>query len=305
MSSSLPPHRNGASAVYGTSLLKRRARRTQSQMDSMLAAIQNILAGEEGQITIRHLFYRLVGQYVIPKTEVAYKSLCRHLSKWRRSGDIEYSAFADSTRWHIQDQTFDSMEEALANTVATYRRNLWATQPFYCEVWVEKDAMAAIVSETANGFGVPVFVARGFASLSSLYGAANTFKTWRAAGKACFIYHLGDYDPSGVAAGESIRKAFADDFKVHVQLIRIAVTRQQIQDLSLPTRPVKMSDSRAARWTGGECVELDSMPPGEIRRLVETSITNLIDVRSWETLQQTERMEKETLARLKIRRPRA
>src|SRR5262249_398588 len=151
---------------------------------------------------IRHLFYRIAcGLHLIPKTEPAYKGLCGHLSKWRRSGEIEWSAFTDNTRWHIQQETFDGIKDALENTANTYPRNLWSTQDHYVEVWVEKDSIAGLVAETANSFGVPVFVCRGFASLSSLYGAANTFRNAINAGKSVIVYHLGDYDPSGVAAG--------------------------------------------------------------------------------------------------------
>jgi hypothetical protein len=267
-------------------------------MDAVLCAIQKILSGENHQITIRHLFYRLVGLNVIQKTEQAYKLLCGHLAKWRRSGAIEWSAFADNTRWHIQHETFDGIEDALRNTAQTYRRNLWSTQPYFVEVWVEKDAIASIVSRAANSFGVPVFVARGFASLSSLYSAANTFRQAVEAGKQVVIYHLGDYDPSGVAAGESMLRAFRDDFNVEVEFIRAAVTQEQIQRLALPTRPVKTSDGRAAKWTGGECVELDSMPPAEIRALVEQSITRHIDTRQWEMLKQTEAGEREQLKQI-------
>ncbi|PYJ98018.1 MAG: hypothetical protein DME23_13185 [Verrucomicrobia bacterium] len=123
-------------------------------MSELLAAIQGILRGEDGQITIRHLFYRLVGQRLIEKIEKAYKSLCAHLSRWRRLEEIAWSAFADNTRWHIRQPTFEGVEDALKNTVENYRRNLWATQPFYIEVWVEKDAIAGIVAGTANSWGV-------------------------------------------------------------------------------------------------------------------------------------------------------
>ncbi|MDB6023106.1 MAG: hypothetical protein JWQ04_2963, partial [Pedosphaera sp.] len=206
-----------------------------------------------------------------------------------------------STRWHIKDETFDSIDQALANTVENYRRNLWATQEHYIEVWVEKDAIASIIASEANKFGVPVFVARGFASLSSLYGAAETFKKRIRAGKVAKIYHFGDYDPSGVAAGESIVSAFENDFKVFVHFERAAITSSQIQQFNLPTRPVKMSDSRAAKWTGGECVELDSMPPAELRRLVESRITRHINQREWKVLQQTEAAERETLEKIRIK----
>ena len=283
--------------LYRTSPIKR-TRRTQDQMQSVLKSIQTILTGEGSEITIRHLFYRLVGLGVIPKSEQAYKLLCGHLSKWRRSDEIAWGAFADNTRWHIRHETFDGVEDALRNTAETYRRNLWSTQPFFVEVWVEKDSIASIVAGTANSFGVPVFVARGFASLSSLYSAANTFRTAVEAGKEVVIYHLGDYDPSGVAAGESMLRAFRDDFGVDVQFNRAAVTQQQIDTLSLPTRPVKTSDTRAAKWTGGECVELDSMPPAEIRKLVEECITRHIDPRQWNMLKQTEAGEREQLKQI-------
>jgi hypothetical protein len=293
----IPPAPPRSTRSYGTSLIKR-TRRTQHEMDAVLEAIQTILDGEEDQITIRHLFYRLVGLGIIPKTECAYKLLCGHLSKWRRSEEIPWSAFADNTRWHIRHTTFDGIEDALRNTAQTYRRNLWSTQPVFVEVWVEKDAIASIVASKAGAFGVPVFVARGFASLSSLYSAANTFRDAIRAGKRVAVYHLGDYDPSGVAAGESMVSALRDDFNVEVEFTRAAVTRDQIVSLGLPTRPVKTSDGRAAKWTGGECVELDSMPPAEIKRLVEKCITQHIDARQWSLLKQTEADEREQLKQI-------
>jgi hypothetical protein len=283
---------------YGTSPVKR-TRRTRSEIQGVLDAIQEILAGEQGQITVRHLFYRLVGLHVIEKTEQAYKGLCGHLSKWRRSEEIAWGAFADNTRWHIHKRAFDGIDDALKNTVENYRRNLWGTQSRYVEVWVEKDAIAGIVAGTANSFGVPVFVARGFASLSSLYSAAETFRAALDAGKTVLVYHFGDYDPSGIAAGESMVKAFRDDFEVDLQFLRAAVTKEQIERMSLPTRPVKMSDTRAAAWKGGECVELDTMPPSEIRKLVESCITQNIESHQWKILQKTEAMERQTLQSLR------
>lgn len=291
------PPTEPSSSSYGTSQIKRN-RRTSAEMDDMLAEFRQIAGREEGQITIRHLFYRLVGLRVIEKTELAYKGLCSHLSKWRRSEEIPWSAFANNTRWHIRRETFNDIQDALKNTVENYRRNLWSTQPFYIEVWVEKDSIAGIVANTANSFGVPVFVARGFASLSSLYSAANTFREATDSGKTAAIYHLGDCDPSGVAAGDSVLRAFRDDFKVDLEFIRAAVTEEQIETLELPTRTVKTSDSRAATWEGGECVELDSMPPAEIRQLVQSRTIQHINIHEWQTLQKPEELERETLRKI-------
>ncbi len=129
----LRPPKEPSSSSYGTSLIKRH-RRTGAEMGDMLAEIRQIVGTEEGQITIRHLFYRLVGLRVIEKTEQAYKGLCSHLSKWRRSEEIPWSAFADNTRWHIRQETFNGVHDPLKNTVESYRRNLWRPKTSYFEI---------------------------------------------------------------------------------------------------------------------------------------------------------------------------
>jgi hypothetical protein len=258
-------------------------------MAELLDTVNTIAEGEESAITIRHLFYRLVGLGVIEKSERAYKSLCGHLSRWRKSGEVPWDAFSDSTRWHIRPPMFDGIADALKRTRESYRRDLWATQPYYTEVWVEKDAIAGIIADVTREFGVPLFVCRGFASLSSLYNASLTFKEVQQNGKAVMIYHLGDYDPSGHAAADAIEKTFEDDFDVAVNFERIAITREQIDELNLPTRPTKQSDSRARNWRGSECVELDSMPPAELRHLVEDAITSMIDQHQWKQIKKIER----------------
>jgi hypothetical protein len=277
----------------------KRQRRTLAEMDELLAAIHSILDGEEHPITVRHLFYRLVGLGVIPKTEGAYHLLVRHLSRWRRSGEIPWDGFADSTRWHIQAPTFDGVADALQRTRETYRRDLWSTQPYYVELWIEKDAIASIVADVANDFGVPVFVCRGFASLSSLYSAAQTFRDAEANGKRVTIFHLGDYDPSGHAAGDAIERTLIEDFDCELNFERLAILPGQITRLNLPTRPTKQTDTRARNW-GDESVELDAMSPSDMRELVEDAITDLIDPGAWNQLKKIEKAERESLAKIRV-----
>jgi hypothetical protein len=54
-------------------------------------------------------------------------------------------------------------------------------------------------------------------------------------------------------------------------------------------------------WKGGESVELDAMPPAEIRSLIESCITRLIDRRQWRALERTEQMERETLRKIWVK----
>src|SRR5262249_50961498 len=85
-----------------------------------------------------------------------------------------------------------------------YRRDLWAAMPVYVEVWCEKDALAGVLMEETETYDVPLMVARGYASLSFLHSAAMAIS---AKDKPAYIYHFGDYDPSGVDAARGNGKA--------------------------------------------------------------------------------------------------
>ena len=45
---------------------------------------------------------------------------------------------------------FNGMDDALKRTLETYRRDLWATQPHYVEVWAEKDAIAGMIDDVTD-----------------------------------------------------------------------------------------------------------------------------------------------------------
>ena len=95
-------------------------------------------------------------------------------------------------------------------------------------------------------FDVPLMVARGYASLSFLFSAAEYINQLEI---PTYIYHLGDFDPSGVNAGEKIEETLnelAPDAEIFFQ--RIAVTPEQIEHWDIPTRPTKASDTRAKNF---------------------------------------------------------
>ena len=113
-------------------------------------------------------------------------------------------------------------------------------------------------------------VARGYASLSFLHSAAEVIADLEV---PTFIYHLGDYDPSGVNAGEKIEQTLrelAPDAEIHFE--RIAVTPGQIDKWSLPTRPTKASDTRSKKFGSDISVELDAIDPDYLRALVRQAI---------------------------------
>lgn len=63
--------------------MKKRGYITTEEKDVMLKASLAIIAEEDGQVTLRHLFYRLVGQGLIDKTEAGYKRVGSYTKDWR------------------------------------------------------------------------------------------------------------------------------------------------------------------------------------------------------------------------------
>jgi hypothetical protein len=78
---------------------------------------------------------------------------------------------------------------------------------------------------------------------------------------------------------------------------RLAVTEDQIDDLDLPTRPTKQSDTRAQSFGGGS-VEVDAIPPTILRQIVEDAITQHIDAEALRLDQVAEQSEREILTRM-------
>ncbi len=150
------------SGTYGASPVKRRCRRTRTEIQAIKTAIKTVLATDETPMTVRQVFYRLVSLGVIDKTEAEYKStICRLLTDMRRDGDIPYQWIADNTRWMRKPATYSNLEHAIQETAQFYRRRLWDDQGVYVEVWLEKDALAGVLYPITAQYDVPLMVTRG------------------------------------------------------------------------------------------------------------------------------------------------
>jgi hypothetical protein len=261
-------------------------------MEVIRRAIYEAL-NEDHPMTVRQLFYRLVSQAVIAKTEAEYKqTVVRLLSLMRREGVVPFGWVADSTRWMRKPKTFTGLEDMLEESQRTYRRDIWEDQDAYVEIWLEKDALAGVLYPITQRYHVPLMVTRGYPSLSYLYEAADAIQDQ---GKPAYLYYFGDYDPSGLDITRVVEKGireFAPEAEIHFE--RLAVTERQIRLYDLPTRPTKTTDSRSKGFVG-ESVEVDAIPPATLREMVEECIVEHLDVRQLEATKETERLERETL----------
>jgi hypothetical protein len=271
----------------------KRSRRTKAEVTAVRNAILDILTDDNPQ-TVRQVFYALTVRGVIAKAEIEYqRTVIRLLVEMREAGQIPFEWIADNTRWMRKPSTFVGLEACLQNTSRFYRRDLWAAMPVYVEIWCEKDALAGVLMEETEVFDVPLMVARGYASLSFLHSAAMAIQ---AKDKPAYIYHFGDLDPSGVDAARDIEaklRRYAPDAEIHFE--RPAVTRAQVDEWNLPTRPTKQADTRAKKFGSDTSVELDAIPARKLRELVRDVINRHVDQQQLEFLRAAEKSERELL----------
>jgi hypothetical protein len=285
--------RRSRKPVYETSHINRH-RSTKAEVEARREALLAII--DDGRpMTVRQVFYQATVRGLFEKVESSYGRVQVDLVKMRRDGSLPYDWLADNTRWQHRPDTFDSVEDALRETAKFYRKNLWRDADSYVEIWLEKDALTGVVYPVTEMYDVPLMVARGYASLSFLYNAAEYINTLTV---PTYIYHLGDFDPSGVNAGEKIEETLremAPDADIVFE--RIAVTEEQITDWDLPTRPTKEKDTRSKNF-GNISVELDAIEPNRLRAIVQEAIERHLPADQFEILKVAEQSEREIISRL-------
>lgn len=270
-----------------------RTRRTKTDIDNLLNEVHRILKEQDEPITIRHLFYRLVGCDCIKKTEKEYHNLCNQLTKWRRDLLIPYSAFVDTSRTTLGTTGFDDIRDLLNVAKQSFTLNKWNNQDCYIENWVEKDAISAIINDVASDYGVKTLVCRGFTSISSLYQSSLNFNDKIQQGKKVIIQYYGDYDASGLLMDKSYGTSLLNDFNVNVDIQRVAVREEHIQQYNLPTRPGKESN-HSKKFTG-DSVEIDALENSVLKGMVKDNIEKHINFDEWNKMCEIENEEKNKL----------
>jgi hypothetical protein len=279
--------------VYASSQINRH-RASKAEVVARRRSLFGIVS-EMQPMTVRQVFYQATVRNIVEKSEAGYAKVQTDLVLLRRVGVVPYDWLTDSTRWQRKPRTFNSVQQALEDTARLYRKALWTDAGAYVELWLEKDALAGVVGPITGLYDVPLMVARGYASLSFLHSAAEYISSLDV--PAC-IYHLGDFDPSGVNAGEKIEQTLqemAPDADIVFE--RLAVTPEQIETGNLPTRPTKTSDSRAKGF-GEISVELDAIAPENLRALVAWAIERHLPPHKFKVLKAAEESERTLISQL-------
>jgi hypothetical protein len=276
-----------------------RERRTKTEVEVIREAIAAVLKADHPQ-TVRQVFYQLVTRSVIEKTEAQYQgTVIRLLGEMRLDGRIPWGWIIDESRRTRGTRTFDNIVDALEHTAKYYRRSVLRECDVYIEIWSEKEALAGIIYDVASEYDVPVVVSKGMPSLTQVYGSFCSIYNAAKAGKRSYLYQFGDHDPTGCLIPKSIESRLNEFCQKHncrrPIVERISLTKDQVTQYRLPTRPTKREGNKHARNFSGESVELDALPSEQLRALVRECIERHISPETVNVARAAEESEREVI----------
>ena len=258
---------------------------------------------EQGfDLTLRQLYYQFVSRDLTPNTERSYKNLGTVIDKARKAGMIDWEAIVDRTRSLRGNNHWESPSQIVRACAVQFRYDLWENQENRVEVWIEKDALVGVIQGVCSRWDVDYFACRGYNSQSEQWRAGRRLKRYREQGQNPIVLHLGDHDPSGIDMTDDNRgrlTMFSGDV---VEVRRLALNMDQVEQYGPPPNPTKLSDSRAEEYVrrfGHECWELDALEPRTIVDLIDRTIAELVDPDQREADEQRQheaRMAIETVA---------
>lgn len=260
------------------------------------------LARQGYSISLRQLYYQLVSRGEIPNSQKEYKKLGDTLSKARLAGLVDWRSLEDRGRsLKGADGSDESPAEWFSALENSYWKEWWRGQENYVEVWVEKDALAGVVERPCTRHRVKYFSCRGYSSQSEQYAAGKRFARAARQGKTCHVIHLGDHDPSGLDMTRDNQDRLDMFSENNVEVRRIALNMNQIEELNPPPNPAKMTDARVGGYIaahGRSSWELDALPPAYIDNIIDEAIRELIDTEALDAVKAQEEEERSEVSRI-------
>lgn len=237
------------------------------------------------KVTLRQLYYRFVAQALMPNEEREYKRLGRIVTQARESGIMDWRAIEDAGRHCYGPDVCEDPAEVVSGVELGLHLDQWDRQDHYIEVWVEKQALEGVIRRPCDKFDVHYMACKGYLSASEAWRAGLRFQRAISNGKEPVLIHLADHDPSGLDMTDDNTnrvRLFAEDQGVEVR--RIALNMDQIEEHRPPPNPAKMTDSRYAKYTsryGPSNWELDALEPATLDSLITRTLDEYRDIDVW------------------------
>ena len=232
-------------------------------------------------LTLRQLYYQFVSRALIQNTEREYKNLGSLVSKGRLAGLIDWRAIEDRTRSLRAMPAWEDPSEIVRGSANQFHVDMWTGQDRRPEVWIEKEALAGVIAPVCRELDVAYFACKGYVSQSEQWEAGVRVRNRMARdNQETVILHLGDHDPSGIDMTRDNTDRLSMFAWDEVEVRRLALNMDQIEEFNPPPNPAKMSDARAQGYVerfGTSSWELDALEPAMMADLIRGEIESLID----------------------------
>lgn len=261
--------------------------------------------GEDAGVTLRQLFYRLVAAEMLPNTQQAYGSLSAQSAEARRGTSKFYEgtfpSLMDRGRDIDRPNLWSSAADAASWLAKRYMEDRSASQAVNLYVAVEKNALRGQLFQWFAPLGLPVIALGGYPSQTLADQVYDDTRQEGRRGKPNILIYGGDFD----ADGEDIQRDFEQRAGCFDDVMRVALTPDQIEQFALPPQPGKWSSARAQGFAekyadlfesvyGYDLVqiELDALPPEDLHRIYLEAIDEHFDYEAYEEIVEHEGEER-------------
>ena len=280
----------------------------EAQADDVIKIVNDLI--DYQPLTLRQIFYQLVAAGKRENTRSKYTDLSRLIVAMREDGMLPWKIIDDRARRISRKRGYEDAGEyakQVGDFLGRYQRCLVQDQEFYIETWCEKDALSMILEEIAWPYCIRHATCRGFDSATALWKFSERADAVESKGQRAVLLYFGDFDPSGMAAGDATQQTLSERHGITVDFVRVALDQEQIEKYRLPHafNAVKVTDTRAKRFIErfgeyGAC-ELDALHPKLLREMTVNAIESYLDMDLFREQQEVESMEREKMAELQER----
>lgn len=306
------------------------------------------------KLSLRQLYYQLVSINAVPNTEKSYDRIGSIIADARMAGLCDWDMIEDRNRETVTPSHWSSPADIINMAAKAYHIDKWDTQPHYCEVMVEKQALEGVLQPVCRELDIPFTANKGYSSVTMMHeigqriikefrkrvdraglmpdkfkdedrpmyfnewlvreNFAEEFLPLRLSQKGkdegfprIVIFYMGDHDPSGMDMTRDVAdrlQMFSDYTPIEVQ--RLALNMDQIEELSPPENPAKMTDSRAKDYVekfGESSWELDAVRPDAMATMVREAVATIRDDKLFKVALKREAAETKVLEKLARENP--
>lgn len=250
-------------------------------------------------VTGRTIYYRFIAMDLLPESWIDpkynrehglpertkntlknYKRLMEVFNAARLAGQMDWDHLRDTLRDVETPNHWESPARIIHAVADQYRIDKWEGQPRRVEVWAEKDAVEGLLANVCPRLDVSHFVCRGQPSQTAMWHAGQRMRAYIREGQEPVVLYLGDHDPTGLDITRDITHRLSMFAGQEIEVVRIALNMDQIQEYNAPPNPAKTTDSRYRKYAeeyGDDSWELDAMAPEVMLRLIRSEILKFRD----------------------------